>query len=133
MRGWAHVLTPRQQANDDGGSQGMVTAETAVVLPVLVLLLALLLGVLGHALDYVRSTDAARSAARMAARGEPVSTTERQALSEAPAGSSVSVQSDGMHVQVTIRAPARHLLGPITLPAAEATAVALVELVSSPS
>jgi len=105
----------------------MVTAETAVVLPVLVLLLTLLLATLSHAVDYVRVIDAARSAARLAARGESLSTVEQQALAEAPEGSSVDLDTSGDQVRVTVTAPERRLLGPIALPSAGAEAVALLE------
>ena len=107
--------------------RGMVTAETAVVLPVLVLLLTLLLATLSHAVDYVRVIDAARSAARLAARGESLSTVEQQALAEAPEGSSVDLDTSGDQVRVTVTAPERRLLGPIALPSAGAEAVALLE------
>ena len=112
--------------------RGMVTAETAVVLPVLVVLLALLLAVMGHALDYVRVVDAARSAARLAARGESSTVVKQQAEREAPDGSQVEVQQIGQQVQVTVAAPERRILGPITLPPAVTRAVAVVESAGSP-
>ena len=105
----------------------MVTAETAVVLPVLVVLFALLLAGLGQAVDYVRNIDAARSAARLAARGESVAVAEQQALREAPDGSHVEIRLGGEQVQVTVTTPGRRLLGPISLPSTESVAVALVE------
>jgi len=107
--------------------QGMVTAETAVVLPVLAFLLVLLLGVIGHGVDYIRVIDAARSAARLAARGEPSEDVQRQALSEAPDGSTLQIQRLGEQLRVTVVAPGRQLLGPITLPPATAVAVTVAE------
>jgi hypothetical protein len=110
----------------------MVTAETAVVLPVLVALLALLLATLAHAVDSIRVIDAARSAARLAARGEAPATVEQQARNEAPPGSDVEVEQAGAQVRVTVIAPGRTLLGPVALPPAASTAVALVESVELP-
>jgi len=107
---------------------GMVTAETAVVLPVFVLILGLILAVVGHSVDAIRSIDAARSAARLAARGEPLEAVRQQALAEAPAGSTVRVVFSAGEVRVRVVAPERTLLGPLGLPAAETEAVALVEV-----
>jgi len=52
------------------GDRGMVTAELATVLPVLVLLLAVVLSAVSVAGVRVRVQDAAREAARAAARGD---------------------------------------------------------------
>ena len=52
------------------GEQGMVTAETAVVLPVLVVVLAVAVWVLAAVSGQLRCADAAGTAVRMAARGE---------------------------------------------------------------
>ena len=109
-----------------------MTAETAVVLPVMVMLLALLLAVLAQALDSIKVTDAARNAVRLAARGEAAELVQEQALREAPEGSTVEIRQVGEHVQVTITAPGRRLLGPIALPVAGSTAVALVEGSATP-
>ena len=50
----------------------MVTAETAVVLPVLVLIALVAVAAIGVAMARVRCADVAREAARSAARGAPV-------------------------------------------------------------
>jgi Flp pilus assembly protein TadG len=105
----------------------MVTAETAVVLPVLVLLLALLLNALGQAVDTIKVVDAARSGARMAARGEQLAAVKAQTLAEAPDGATVVMRQVGEQVQVTVTAPGRRLLGPLRLPQVGTTAVSLVE------
>jgi len=107
--------------------RGMVTAETAVVLPVFVLILGLILAVVGHSVDAIRAIDAARSAARLAARGEPIDVVRQQALDEAPAGSTVNIEFSAGEVRVRVVAPKRTLIGPLGLPAAESEAVALVE------
>jgi len=112
----------------EANESGMVTAETAVVLPVFVLILGLILAVIGHSVDAIRTIDAARSAARLAARGEPMEAVREQALAEAPVGSTVRVVFSGGEVRVRVVAPERTLLGPLGLPAAETEAVALVEV-----
>lgn len=53
------------------GSAGMVTAETVVVLPFLLLVAATLLWVVSLGVTQVRVADAAREAARVVARGQP--------------------------------------------------------------
>lgn len=110
-----------------GSADGMVTAETAVVLPALVALLALLLAVVGHALDHAQIVDAARSGARLAARGEPSTAVERAVLAEAPDGSQVRIEMTESTVRVSVLAPARRLLGAVTLPPPHAQSVAVVE------
>lgn len=57
-------------AGDRGDDRGMVTAELAACLPVLVLLLAVALSAVSVASTRVRVQDAAREAARAAARGD---------------------------------------------------------------
>ena len=127
-----HHTSHQRRPPTDCRQQGMVTAETAVVIPVLVFLLALLLGVIGHGVDYIRVTDAARSAARLAARGETPHDVQRQALAEAPAGSTIQINHLGEQLRVTVSAPGRQLLWPITLPPATAVAVAVAETLSVP-
>jgi Tfp pilus assembly protein PilX len=104
--------------------RGSVTAELAVALPVLmVLLLAGLTSVNAVTLK-MRCVDAAREAARSAARGEPgVAAGERAA----PEGAAVSISADGDTIRATVRTRA-HPLGTL-LPGftVEADAVAAVE------
>jgi hypothetical protein len=89
---------------------GTVTAELAVALPGVVLLCAALL-VTGQAvLGEVRCTDAARAAARLAARGEPASAVVAEASRRAPPGAVVSISRAGPRWRVEIRAP---LHGPL--------------------
>ena len=56
----------------------MVTAEAAMVLPVLVALTAALAWVVTLGIAQVRLVDAAREAARLAARDEPAATVQRR-------------------------------------------------------
>jgi Flp pilus assembly protein TadG len=89
----------------------MVTAELAACLPVLVLLLAVALSAVSVASLRVRAQDAAREAARLAARGESVSAAQR----DGPAGIQVRVSVSGDDV-IAVASAHAHLLLPF-LPA----------------
>lgn len=105
----------------------MVTAETAVVLPVLLLVLAAAVAVVSVLGAQLRCVDAAREGARAAARGEETAVVAELAGRIAPAGAAVTVTIDGTDVRVTVTAPVSPL-GP--LPAGRrvsATAVAARE------
>ena len=86
-----------RRAARDGG---MVTAELAACLPVLVLLLAVAVSVVSVGDQRVRATDAAREAARAAARG--VDTADALALArQAAPGADVAVTVSGGQVVAT--------------------------------
>lgn len=106
------------------GDAGMVTAETAVVLPVLVFILAAALAAVSVVTAQMRCTDAAREGARAAARGESDSAVQQIALSSAPDGSAVSVNRDSetVTVQVTASVPLFPGLGPSMTVSDSATA-----------
>ena len=114
---------------------GMVTAETAVLLPVLVVVLVAAVFVLACVAAQLRCVDAARSAARVAARGEPAATVAATAARLAPADARVVVAAgaglgDAATVQVHVRAHVRPFGGALRgLPAVRvsARAVAAVE------
>jgi hypothetical protein len=86
-------------------SRGSVTAEFAVVLPVLALMLAAVLAAGSAGVAKLRCIDAARSAARLAARHEPAATALTAARLAGPAGAVIrlSVAGDLVRVQVTAR------------------------------
>jgi Flp pilus assembly protein TadG len=87
---------------DPRSQDGSITAETAVVLPVLVLVLVALMGV-AHAVGVQLTVqDAARVGARAAARGESQAEVERLTRSVAPAGSAVTVSRSGGLVRVDV-------------------------------
>lgn len=85
---------------------GFVTAEAAVVMPALVLVVSLLLWGLMTAAAQIRCVDAARAAARAAARSEPPDAVLAAARAAGPPGAAVDVRRDGdmMRVRVTARA-----------------------------
>ncbi len=90
--------------------RGYVTAETAVVLPVLLVVLSMALWVLAAVSAQLRCTDAAGLAARAAARGEVAAEVARTARAAAP-GSAVDVEEGPQTVSVRVRLQVRPLGG----------------------
>ena len=80
----------------------MVTAETAAVLPVLAFLLAFGLWAVSAAGQQVQCADAAREAARAAARGDADTQVRATAASAAPRGALVSVSETSTLVRVSV-------------------------------
>ncbi|MGC0422174.1 TadE family type IV pilus minor pilin [Embleya sp. AB8] len=79
------------------GANGFVTAETAVVLPVLVLLTAMLVSGIGAAAAQIRCVDAAQAGARALARGEPREVAVARARAAGPGGARTEVSGgDGL-------------------------------------
>ncbi|UOY00038.1 TadE family type IV pilus minor pilin [Blastococcus sp. PRF04-17] len=106
---------------------GMVTAETAVVLPVLLLVLAGAVAAVVLVAAHLACVDAAREGARAAARGEDVAVVRGIVGRAAPGGADCGVTSDGDEVRVTVTARVAPL-GPVPLRVTvSATAVALLE------
>lgn len=84
----------------------MVTAETAVILPFLVLIALLLLWIVGLGVTQVRLTDASQQAARMVARGESHGTAKDEAQAIAGDDADVSVRTEHGYVTVTVHTQA---------------------------
>jgi hypothetical protein len=96
----------RRKQNDRGG----VTVEAAIGLAALVALLTLVLYGLAAAADQVRCVDAAREAARLTARGE-AEEARAAAATIAPPAAEITINEEGEHIEVNIRAsPAGGLL-----------------------
>lgn len=110
----------------------MVTAEAALVLPVLVVLLTVGLGAVTAVTAQLRCVDAAREAARAASRGEPTSTATGLAMQAAPAGASVVIDATSDRITVTVRAEVPLAAGLLPAVAVEGTAVALPEPTAVP-
>lgn len=104
---------------------GIISAEMALAIPALVVVLALCLSGLGLAVDQVRAADAARAGARAASRGDSPDRVRELAARAAPSGAEVVLHHQGKEVTVRVEAPPRRLL--VTLPAASAEAVAVLE------
>ncbi|WP_372350021.1 TadE family type IV pilus minor pilin [Streptomyces sp. KL116D] len=89
-----------------GRDRGFVTAEAAVVLPVLVAFtMALIWAVLATSAQ-IRCVDAARAGARAVARQEARDAAVAAAREAAPPGARVEVSREGDLVRVTVRARA---------------------------
>lgn len=87
--------------------RGTVTAETVVVLPVLVVVLLLAVWVLACVAAQLRCVDAARVGAREAARGESSAAVASAAGPVAPPGAVVRVHRVGEQVEVSVQARVR--------------------------
>lgn len=85
-----------------GADRGFVTAESAVVLPVLVMFaMALVWGLLVIAAQ-IQCVDAARTGARAAARQDPDGAVVAVTREAAPAGAKVTVTRTGDQVRVAV-------------------------------
>lgn len=83
----------------------MATAEIAVALPSLVLITAIALWGVRAASVQLACTDAARSGARAAARGESLTAVRELVKRGVPKGAAVQVHRDGAVVRVDVAAP----------------------------
>ncbi|GGG55421.1 hypothetical protein GCM10011374_17980 [Kocuria dechangensis] len=90
---------------------GVVTAETAVLLPALVLLLAALLAAGASGMTLIRYEEAARASARAAARGEASAVVRATAARVAGDSAAVRLGQDRGTVTVTVSGPAPGILG----------------------
>ena len=106
------------------GERGTVTAELAACLPVLMLILAVSLTAVGGVATRVRLQDAAREAARLAARGDPAAAL-RVATQVAP-GARTTLIRDGPTIVAVVRARVHPLGG--WLPALPVSARAVAEI-----
>jgi Flp pilus assembly protein TadG len=104
----------RRRTGRLGGQAGMVTAETAVVLPVLLLVLAAAVAAVTLVGAQLRCVDAAREGARAAARGESSAQVTALVNRAAPDGAVTTVTSEGDEVRVTVSTPITPL-GPVPL------------------
>ncbi|MYT69891.1 MULTISPECIES: TadE family protein [unclassified Streptomyces] len=96
----------RCRGRDRGRDRGFVTAEAAVVLPVLVAFTMALVWAVVAASEQIRCVDAARTGARAVARQEPESAAVAAAREAAPRGARVEVRREGELVRVTVLARA---------------------------
>jgi Flp pilus assembly protein TadG len=80
----------------------MVTAEMAMTIPTLVVVVAMAVAGVMAMTDELKCADAAATAARLAARGEPVDVVRATALKAAPAGATLQLLTDGTTVTATV-------------------------------
>ncbi|GAB2721936.1 TadE family type IV pilus minor pilin [Kitasatospora kifunensis] len=95
-------LAPVEGTDGAGQDAGYVTAETAVVVPSLVLLIAMLIWGVLAGVAQLRCIDAARVAARTAARGDPDAVAKASAV--APPGATIQVAGGSDTVSVLVEA-----------------------------
>jgi hypothetical protein len=109
-------------------SRGMVTAEAALVLPLIALFSLAMIWMLTLGIAEIRAVDAARDAARALARGEDTTSAEAAARRTAPSGARVAFGHGAGTVTATVSAEVRApgwLLVP--LPSVGVTSTATVE------
>lgn len=109
---------------------GTVTAELAACLPVLVLVLGVALSAVGAAGTRVRLQDAAREAARLAARGDDE--TARQVSARIAPGSQLQLRSTDGEVVATVHATVHPLTDLLPGLGLTETAVAAIEPTGTP-
>lgn len=106
---WRGVRDDRGRGGrgDRWRDRGFVTAESALVLPVLVLFVTALVWGLMVVAAQIQCVDAARAGARAAARQDPPDAVVEVTREAAPAGARVTVGRDAEQVRVTVvaRAP----------------------------
>lgn len=110
-------------------AKGMVSAEAALVLPMIALFALVLVWLLSVGIEQVRVVDAARDAARAVARGDDDAAAAEAARRTAGSGAEVSIRRVGGRVSVTVTDKAsapRWLLVP--LPAFTVRAESAVEV-----
>jgi Flp pilus assembly protein TadG len=105
--------------------RGMVTAELAACLPILVLVLAVAVSAVSVAGVRVRAQDAAREAARAAARGDPGQA--RQLAQQAAPGVAVDITTRGDEVVAIARITVHPLASWLPALTVSERAVAAVE------
>ncbi|MFC5265233.1 TadE family type IV pilus minor pilin [Kribbella qitaiheensis] len=84
------------------GDRGTVTAEVAILLPVLVGVMILGLSMVGVVTANIRCIDAARDAARATARGEPLASAQHLGQRAAPPDSTITITQQDAEVQVLV-------------------------------
>jgi len=106
--------------------RGMATAEIAMALPALVVLVAAAMTAVSVLTAQLRCVDAAREAARAAARGETQAVVTSVARRQAPSGAMVRVAGE-QEIRAVVSAEARSAGGLLPAFRVSATAVALRE------
>ena len=107
--------------------RGVATAEVAVALPALVVLVAAGMTMVSVLMAQLRCVDAAREAARAAARGEDAAVVRSLAQRSGPKDSAMQMTAGQQEIEVTVSADADSVVGLLPAIHVEATAVALRE------
>ncbi len=88
----------------------MVTAEIAATMPVVVAVLAIALTAVGAVTDQLRCVDAARTGARLLARGEEPGHVQSVVARQAPEGAEVDLRVGPSQVEAMVEAEVPVLL-----------------------
>lgn len=93
-----------QRVRDEAGA---ITAETAVVLPMIAAFTMTMVWLLSLGIAQARTVDAAREAARAMARGDTVAQARSWGERVAPDGSRFAIEQGDRAIVVTVAAPVR--------------------------
>jgi hypothetical protein len=94
---------PQGSARCRPSEQGAVTAEFAMILPVLFAVLLFGMWFVGVVVADIRCGDAARDVARAVARGEALDTAQQLGRRTAPSKAEITITRDGADVHVLVR------------------------------
>jgi Flp pilus assembly protein TadG len=117
------LRTSRPTAVEQSASRGSITAETAAMLPALMIVLAAALWAIQAVSTQLECVDAARAAARAAARGEPLDQVRDVARSATRPNAHVKIDRDAETTNVEIAVDVRPAWGS-SLPAVRVSASA---------
>ena len=114
-------------ANQRVRQGGYATAEAALALPALLVVLSLAVGVLVAVNAQLRCVDAARVAARVAARGDPTTQAVRAGRAVAPKGAVVRIVRVGDELRVEVTVDVRPFGSALRLPSVRVSARTVAE------
>lgn len=128
--GWSlHQPRMGEAMTHNRNQTGAVTAETAVALPILIILTAVLAWMVALGVTQARVVDAARETARALARGDDASASTEYGRRVAPDGARFEITQNDGEVRVAVTARVAGPGGLFSLPGflARSTAVARAE------
>ncbi|MER7362778.1 TadE family type IV pilus minor pilin [Nonomuraea wenchangensis] len=105
------IFRPRRLPRGASATRGSVTAETAAVLPALMIVLAAGLWAIQSVAVQLECVDAARTAARAAARGEPLEKVRAVAITATSPDAQVDIIRDPETTKVQIAVQVRPTWG----------------------
>ncbi len=130
IKGARSRLRAPRDASRRAGQRGAAAAEAAAVLPLAFAVVVAIVWLLSLAATHVRVVDAAREAARVAARADSTQAAVEAGGKVAPEGASIAIAQSGTDVIARVRARVRGpggLLAFLPSPTVEAEAVSVRE------